>query len=157
MEEILASIRKIISEDGEEEGAGEAVEEAAEPEPEPETEPEPEPELEREADMLELTEEFVEETPLPAPVEPEEFDDDLILDEEDLLSEATSAAGAATFAELSGALAPRMPTGDLDRTLEDLVKEVMRPLLRNWLEANLPVIVERLVEREIEKMTSKPK
>ena len=42
MEDILASIRRILSEDAEEEGAKE--EEAAEPEPQPEPEPEPEPE-----------------------------------------------------------------------------------------------------------------
>lgn len=55
MEEILASIRKIIAEDGPEaEGAEEAAAEA-DPEPEPEPEPEPQPELEAEEDVLDLT------------------------------------------------------------------------------------------------------
>ncbi|MDE0814944.1 MAG: DUF2497 domain-containing protein [Alphaproteobacteria bacterium] len=149
MEEILASIRKIISEDGEEIGAKEAVAEA-EREPNPKLEPDPE------IDMLERTEEF-DEVPLPTPIEPDGFEDELILDEEYLVSAETTAAGASSFAGLAGALDPNMRTGNLDRTLEALVKEVMRPLLRDWLESNLPVIVERCVKREIKKMATKPK
>ena len=149
MEEILASIRKIISEDGEEIGAKEAVAEA-EREPNPKLEPDPE------IDMLERPEEF-DEVPLPTPIEPDGFEDELILDEEYLVSAETTAAGASSFAGLAGALDPNMRTGNLDRTLEALVKEVMRPLLRDWLESNLPVIVERCVKREIKKMATKPK
>ena len=149
MEEILASIRKIISEDGEEDGAKEAVAEA-EREPKPKLEPDPE------IDMLERTEEF-DEVPLPTPIDPDGFEDELILDEEYLVSAETTAAGASSFAGLAGALDPNIRTGNLDRTLEVLVKEVMRPLLRDWLESNLPVIVERCVKREIKKMATKPK
>ena len=54
MEEILASIRRIISEDGEEETAA-APEEAAEEVEVPEALAEPEPEVEEEEDVLELT------------------------------------------------------------------------------------------------------
>lgn len=149
MEEILASIRKIISEDGEEDGAKEAVAEA-EREPKPKLEPDPE------IDMLERTEEF-DEVPLPTPIDPDGFEDELILDEEYLVSAETTAAGASSFAGLAGALDPNIRAGNLDRTLEALVKEVMRPLLRGWLESNLPVIVERCVKREIKKMATKPK
>ncbi len=39
------------------------------------------------------------------------------------------------------------------RTLEDLVKEMLRPLLRDWLDDNLPVLVERLVREEIERVS----
>ena len=35
------------------------------------------------------------------------------------------------------------------RTLEDLMKDMMRPMLRQWLDDNLPVLVERLVREEI--------
>ena len=38
------------------------------------------------------------------------------------------------------------------RTLEDLVREMLRPLLKNWLDDNLPTIVERLVRAEIERV-----
>ena len=39
------------------------------------------------------------------------------------------------------------------RTIEDLVKEVMRPMIKDWLDANLPTLVERMVGREIERLT----
>ena len=39
------------------------------------------------------------------------------------------------------------------RTLEDLVKEMMQPMLRHWLDDNLPVLVERLVREEIERVS----
>ena len=98
----------------------------------------------------------------PEPAPPAELDeitlvDEVIDDAEDVLvSAATTAAGASAFGQLAGALDPNMRLGAVDRTLESLVKEVMRPLLRDWLEANLPVVVERLVQREIEKMSVKP-
>jgi cell pole-organizing protein PopZ len=61
---------------------------------------------------------------------------------------------AATFAQL-GAL-PREPRtetelqlGGVERTLEGIVREMLRPLLRDWLDSHLPGIVERLVREEI--------
>jgi uncharacterized protein len=39
------------------------------------------------------------------------------------------------------------------RTLEDLVKEMLRPMLKSWLDDNLPHMVERLVRSEIERVT----
>ena len=38
------------------------------------------------------------------------------------------------------------------RTLEDLVEDMMRPMLKEWLDDNLPTIVERLVRAEIERV-----
>jgi hypothetical protein len=73
---------------------------------------------------------------------------------ERILSAATSGAAAAAFAQL-GAL-PRerrregeLPLGGVDRTLEDIVRDMLRPLLQTWLDENLPGIVERLVREEI--------
>ena len=44
------------------------------------------------------------------------------------------------------------------RTLQDLVREMLRPMLRSWLDDNLPTLVERLVLAEIERLTgSKPR
>ena len=37
------------------------------------------------------------------------------------------------------------------RTLEDLVKEMLRPMLKSWLDDNLPTLVERIVKAEIER------
>jgi cell pole-organizing protein PopZ len=39
------------------------------------------------------------------------------------------------------------------RTLEDLVKEMLKPMLKSWLDDNLPTLVERLVRAEIERVT----
>ena len=39
------------------------------------------------------------------------------------------------------------------RTLEDLVKDMLRPMLKSWLDENLPTLVERLVRAEIERVT----
>ena len=39
------------------------------------------------------------------------------------------------------------------RTLEDLVQEMLRPLLKSWLDGNLPRLVERLVRAEIERVS----
>ena len=39
------------------------------------------------------------------------------------------------------------------RTLEDLVKDMLKPMLKAWLDDNLPVVVERLVRAEIERVS----
>ena len=39
------------------------------------------------------------------------------------------------------------------RTLEDLVADMMRPMLKSWLDDNLPSLVERLVREEIERVS----
>ncbi|MGD9844534.1 MAG: PopZ family protein [Variibacter sp.] len=67
---------------------------------------------------------------------------------ESLLSEETTAAAATAF----GALAHTVLTKNA-RTLEDLVGEMLRPMLKNWLDNNLPTIVERLVRAEIERVS----
>ena len=56
----------------------------------------------------------------------------------------------AAFGLLSNTLVSH-PGGD-GKTIEDLVKEMLEPLLRQWLDANLPGIVERLVQEEIERV-----
>ena len=147
MEEILASIRKIISEDGEEaEKSKQTEEEVALAEPELQKEAEAGFE---EDDTLELTDEF----------EPDRTDEialvDDVLQEEELISAATTDAAAAAFAQLADASDPNLMLGRADRTLESLVREVMRPLLSAWLEANLPDVVERLVQAEIRKVSAK--
>ena len=61
----------------------------------------------------------------------------------------------ATDASVSGAfnlLAHTVLTQNA-RTLEDLVKEMLRPMLKSWLDDNLPAVVERLVRAEIERVS----
>jgi cell pole-organizing protein PopZ len=40
-------------------------------------------------------------------------------------------------------------------TIEDIVREEIRPLLKEWLNANLPLLVERLVRAEIERVVGR--
>lgn len=72
--------------------------------------------------------------------------------EDSLLSETTNAAVASAF----GALTSTIITQNA-RTLEDLVKDMLRPMLKGWLDENLPALVERLVKAEIERVTRGPR
>lgn len=65
-----------------------------------------------------------------------------------LLSPRTNAAVAASFDDLARALASH-GSRDIDQTVEDL----LRPMLKSWLEDNLPSLVERLVREEIERVS----
>lgn len=65
-----------------------------------------------------------------------------------LLSEEPGASVQSAFASLENFV---MSTQS--RTLEDLVTEMLRPMLREWLDANLPPLVERLVREEIERVS----
>jgi cell pole-organizing protein PopZ len=64
------------------------------------------------------------------------------------VSSATSAAVESAFS----ALAQTVLVHDA-RTLEDLVREMLRPMLKVWLDDNLPGMVERLVRAEIERVS----
>jgi uncharacterized protein len=73
---------------------------------------------------------------------------------ERILSAATSGAAATAFARLGAVPRERRAEGDLligagERTLEDIVRDTLRPLLQAWLDEHLPGIVERLVREEI--------
>jgi uncharacterized protein len=166
MEEILASIRRIISED---DGPAEAEAEAAPaPEPEPEHEPvaafEPAPEPPAE-DVLELTDRVTPETetvgdieayskvevepePEPEPPPPPPKPAPVARDDDRLVGEPSATAAAAAFSQLSEAIA--MPPAG--HTLEDVVRELLRPLLKTWLDENLPRIVEAKVAEEVERI-----
>ena len=71
---------------------------------------------------------------------------------ERLVSSTASEAAASAFARLNAARdrgGPETPLGRGDKTLEDIVRELLRPLLQTWLDENLPALVERLVQKEI--------
>lgn len=82
---------------------------------------------------------------VPPPVAPVPTDPSL--DMASLLSEQAGSAVNSAF----GALANTVLSNNA-RTLEDLVKEMLRPMLKAWLDDNLPVMVERLVRAEIERV-----
>lgn len=98
-------------------------------------EPEPEPE------------------PPPPPPRPEpspilrRADPPLASNEDHLISSATDATVGQAFNLLANTV---LSTNT--RTLEDLVREMLRPMLKHWLDDNLPGIVERLVRAEIERV-----
>jgi cell pole-organizing protein PopZ len=165
MEEILASIRRIISEDdvdpADEAEEAEAFAPSAAPEPELEEEPErprvearlPDEELGSDEDLVPDDDLVPDEEPEDVLVLTDRIDrrDDLEprRPEPRLVSDPTAAAAAAAFGHLSASLL--MPH-DL-RTLEDVVRELLRPLLKQWLDDHLPDIVEVQVQAEIERIS----
>jgi cell pole-organizing protein PopZ len=64
-----------------------------------------------------------------------------------ILSPATAAAVDSAFNALAHTVLVQN-----SKTLEDLVKEMLRPMLQHWLDNNLPTLVERLVRQEIERV-----
>ena len=65
-----------------------------------------------------------------------------------LLSNSTTAAVDSAFNSLAQTVLIQNA-----RTLEDLVREMLRPLLKGWLDDNLPGMVERIVRQEIERVS----
>jgi cell pole-organizing protein PopZ len=70
------------------------------------------------------------------------------VEERGLLSAATTAAVDAAFDALA-----RTAQARNGRTLEEVVSELLRPMLKSWLDENLPEMVERLVRAEIERVS----
>jgi uncharacterized protein len=184
MEEILASIRKIIADDSLGTKKDEPVARKVPPKKEPEPEPEmiiddPEPvatDVEMDSDVLDLAsvatvasqpqavmvdkEEEPEAIPEvafePVPVvmtapppaaEPAPARNVAML-EERILSDNAGSLVSQAFQTLSRHTA--MPA--VGRSLEDVVVELLRPMLRGWLDDHLPGIVEKLVKAEIERV-----
>ena len=90
---------------------------------------------------------FNESEPKPAPSVRNEAAALRLDSENGLLSRETSAAVDSAF----NALAQTVLVQNA-RTLEDLVREMLRPMLKSWLDNNLPGMVERLVRAEIERV-----
>lgn len=137
----------------------------------------PEPEPEPESDVLELTDEMAmdpEPTPAPPPpsfhrVEPRDdlefteppprpipppsyapvdFDAPPLPPQQPILAQSTVSAVESAFNSLAHTV-----LSSNARTLEDLVKEMLRPMLKSWLDDNLPGLVERIVKAEIERVS----
>ena len=71
-----------------------------------------------------------------------------MFDADALLSRSTTSAVDSAFNTLAHTVLVQNA-----RTLEDLVKEMLRPMLKGWLDDNLPGLVERLVRAEIERVS----
>jgi cell pole-organizing protein PopZ len=65
-----------------------------------------------------------------------------------LLSPGADAAVASAFSQLASTI-----LSNNSRTVEQLAEEMMRPMLKDWLDENLPPMVERLVREEIERVS----
>jgi cell pole-organizing protein PopZ len=161
MEDILASIRRILNED---EAAaapvGSAMEQAEGAAAAP-GEPEP----------LLLTEEMMVSAPVPEPVpEPEPAPEpppppapEVVAeappapDIDSLLAPAVAAAATASVGQLLRAVSSERGAAVTrgGPSIEDVVREELRPLLKSWLDQHLPAIVERLVRAEIERVTGR--
>ena len=137
--------------------------------------PDPEPEPEPEPDVLELTDdmavdptppppppsfrkveprddlEFAEAPPRPMPppsYAPVDFDAPPLPPQQPILAQSTVSAVESAFNSLAHTV-----LSSNARTLEDLVKEMLRPMLKSWLDDNLPGLVERIVKAEIERVS----
>jgi cell pole-organizing protein PopZ len=129
MEDILASIKKVIAEEKELRTAVEAVEE-----------PRDQEEGEAGDDVLELDEPI--ETPPPADLGPPLLDDQMAETTRHSLEELSSVAAT-------------IPAAPSVNPLEDMVREMLRPILKEWLDEHLPNIVNEHVKREISRITGR--
>lgn len=142
VEEILESIKKVIARDNR---AG-----AAEQRRRRETEGVAEPDNEEEGgEVLDLgAAEFVEEAP-----ESEEGDGNSPLTNENL--HASIRDNFAALRMLSEPGAPPQIVRSGETSLEGLVREMLRPMLAEWLDKNLPGMVEKMVRDEISRIAGK--
>jgi hypothetical protein len=125
MEEILASIKRVIAEDSRGAAAGSARSRRPAP---------ADPAPPSEEDVLEL--------------------DDPVTEESALMSSGATAASRERLAALS-TLRQRSEMPADGGALEAVVREMLRPMLKEWLDEHLPEIVERLVTREIARITGR--
>jgi len=140
MEDILASIRRILHDDSDPAQPGDTDEAGPEPAGQDVFE------LEQSMIVEEPTEPKIMGAPDPLDRPPQ--------DPEPLLGASAAAAAGASMGALVQVLSQRQT--QIYRggpTLEDIVREELRPLLKTWLDENLPPLVERAVRTEIERVT----
>jgi uncharacterized protein len=163
MEDILASIRKILNEDDPQPGAAAASPAAAAAPaapPAPGGGPEPLPLTE---DMLVAEPEPEPEPAPPPPAQPVAYappplpEPAPMASGDGLLAPAAAATAAAALGSLARTVAEQRASS-VHRggpTIEDVVREEVRPILKEWLDTHLPPLVERLVRAEIERVVGR--
>ena len=128
MEDILSSIRRVIARD---EAPG-SVREAR---------------LAENDDILDLQDEEEDAEAAPAA--------------EELVSAASADAARQSLEALTAAITPTVAAATVSaptvagRTMEDVVLDALRPMLKDWLDTNLPTLVEAMVAKEISRITGK--
>lgn len=188
IEEILASIRQIISDDDQPREADIDLSQGPEEKFEiPVAEPEQEKPASSFASVLELTNEIPAEEPakmsqsaiddidfgtfdeapkFTIPEEPEKVTPfppvssvkpDAADQAESVFTNMAAEATTAAFSKLIGNIPVEREENksiyaDGRITLEDIVKDMLKPMLRDWIDTNVPALVQRLVEKELEKL-----
>ena len=171
MDDILASIRRILNED---EAAAQAAEVAEVAQPETPTAEEPEapppprapapefapppiapspPAARSGPEPLDLTADMLVTPPNQAASAPRMGMDDV----SGLIAPAAAAAAAASVGSLLRAVSSERGSQVYrgGPSIEDLVREEIRPILKDWLDMHLPPLVERLVRAEIERVVNR--
>jgi cell pole-organizing protein PopZ len=131
MEEILASIKKVIAEEKELRTGARPVEAVAD-------EPLPE-EFGGDDDVLELVDQLAPPADLGPP----------------LIDEGVAGQSRQALEQLQ-TVAATIPAPPPVNPLEEMVREMLRPILKQWLDENLPQMVEEHVKREITRITGRP-
>jgi len=139
MEEILASIKRVIADDGRPAPTGRGRKASA-GDSEAVTQP---PAIDADDDILELS------NPLPA-----EGDGDGLISENVTAATRNSLATLAAMRQQHPKPAEPGPVAG-DGPLEAVVRDMLRPLLKEWLDTRLPEMVEDMVAREIARITGK--
>ena len=101
--------------------------------------PQPQPELARPEPRPQPT--IAQAAPMPDPTLSSDMADQL-------LEPATQAAVRSSITKLNG-----LGLGNAGATLESLMRDMLRPMLKEWLDENLPSVVERMVEKEIARIS----
>jgi len=128
MEEILASIKKVIAEDKDARSV-----ESSTPQPLQDNE------VQFDEDVLELNDELAPPADLGPP----------------LLNESAMGVSRSAFEQLS-TVAATVPAQPQANPLEDMIREMLRPMLKQWLDDHLPRLVDEHVKREISRITGRP-
>jgi cell pole-organizing protein PopZ len=148
VESVMAAVRRMGTENDTDEVAAEAAEDEAD----------------AAIDLVDGGGPDLTDDPAPFAIEPDPRPDDPDDDwdnDRNIITDSAATAASAALAELAGALGENRPRTDAgaalslggsNRTVEDLVREMLRPMLREWLAANLPDLVQRLVRKEIKEM-----
>lgn len=143
MEDILSSIKRIIAEEGDD-AAPRARRGPVRAMPTP-------PSADSD-EVLELSDPILPPTADPVPAPRQAQPQPATAPVKTILSESTTQATRGALDVLSRLIVK--PEAESDGTLEGLVREMLRPMLREWLDANLPVMVETLVAKEIARITN---
>lgn len=145
LEDILASIKKVIAEDGQGTRAPRRRSPAAAEVPKP-TRPSPK------EDVLELSDMLDDDDALIVSADDEIDDDTPMVSEDKSRSMRESLEALATMSEPRAA--PQIVRSG-ETSLESMVREMLRPMLAQWLDEHLPDMVEALVAKEIGRITGK--